>query len=302
MRLAVLRRADRDVPSILDPSDAARGYVPLEVLAGQGVLAPGLVAGDGLLPLLRSGVDAALSARLVEAAAAAPSDAFIASEGAAFAPPFRHPRMVWGIGLNYLAHARDLEAPHPTEPASFIKLDHTIVGAGDDIVLPPQSLRVTAEAELGLVIGRPTRDVTEEEALDHIGFVVCVLDQTAEDILQRNPRFLTRSKNFPSFLSFGPELVSTDEVRRADTGLNHIEVATWRNGEVHRANVVSDMAFDPARLVAFHSQMMPLLPGDLILTGTPGAAVVEDGDVAESRVAGVGVLRNPVVRRVPATA
>jgi 2-keto-4-pentenoate hydratase/2-oxohepta-3-ene-1,7-dioic acid hydratase in catechol pathway len=127
--------------------------------------------------------------------------------------------------------------------------------ADDAILLPPQSERGTAEAELGIVIGRTAWQVDEADALDHIAAVFCILDQTAEDILQRNPRFLTRSKNFETFLSLGGELVTTDEVRSPETGLGHLTVGTWRNGVLHRENTVDDMVFDPAALVAFHSHV-----------------------------------------------
>ena len=131
-----------------------------------------------------------------------------------FTAPYRRPRKIWGIGLNYVAHATDLTETVPDEPASFMKGDHTIIGPGDPIPLPSQSERVTAEAELGLVIGRLCRDVEPENALDHVFGVCPVLDQTAEDILARNPRFLTRSKNFPGFLSFGPAIAALSEVQR----------------------------------------------------------------------------------------
>jgi len=239
-----------------------------------------------------------------EAAAAAAERAF--AEGgprvrqpapAEFAPPLRAPRKIWGIGLNYVDHAGDLSAPLPDEPASFIKADHTVIGPGEHIELPWQSERVTAEAELGLVIGRLCRDVQEADALDYVWGVCCILDQTAEDILQRNPRFLTRSKNFPTFFSYGPTVVPLAEVLASGGSLDALEVSTVRNGEVHRTNTVSNMTFSPAHLVSFHSQVMPLFPGDVISTGTPGAVVIEDGDVAECRIPGVGTLTNPVRRR-----
>src|SRR5581483_2249889 len=123
-----------------------------------------------------------------------------------YCPLYRHPRKILGIGLNYRDHAADLNAPFPAEPASFMKCDNTIIGPGETIELPPQSLRVTAEAEIGVVIGRTCRFISEAQAPDYIGGYCLILDMTAEDILQKNPRFLTRSKNFDTFFSFGPEL------------------------------------------------------------------------------------------------
>lgn len=276
----------RVVPVVLD---VGRGWVPLAQMSDR---LPEDVRPD-LAGLVAAGLGTELRDRIGEAAATVPTRHVIDPD-ATLAAPFRRPRMLWGIGLNYVDHARDLEAPHPTEPASFIKGDHTIVGPGDAIVIPPESQRVTAEAELGLVIGTEAWRIDESDALDHVAAVMCVLDQTAEDILQRNPRFLTRAKNFPTFLSLGGELVTTDEVRSPTTGFNHLTVATWLNGALHRENTVGNMAFDPSALVAFHSHVFPLQPGDIILTGTPGAVVVAHGDVVECRIDGIGSLVNTV--------
>jgi 2-keto-4-pentenoate hydratase/2-oxohepta-3-ene-1,7-dioic acid hydratase in catechol pathway len=210
-----------------------------------------------------------------------------------YGPLYRHPRKIWGIGLNYKDHATDLNAPFPTEPASFMKGDHTIIGPGDPIELPPESERVTAEAELGVVIGRECRFVSEDEAADYVAGYCLIIDMTAEDILQRNPRFLTRAKNFDTFFSFGPELITRDEV----LDVMRLRVGTWSNGVLHRENVVANMAFPPYYLVSFHSNVMTLYPGDIISTGTPGAVVIEPGDTAECRIEGLGTLSNPVRRR-----
>jgi 2-keto-4-pentenoate hydratase/2-oxohepta-3-ene-1,7-dioic acid hydratase in catechol pathway len=209
------------------------------------------------------------------------------------APLYRRPRKIWGIGLNYAEHAGDLAETAPAdEPASFMRPDTTIIGPGDEIVLPPQSERVTAEGELALVMGREAKDVPEEEAPLFVAGFTTVLDMTAEDILRRNPRYLTRAKSFDTFFSFGPELVTPDEIEDVDA----LEVATVVNGEVHRSNTVSNMTFSPWWLVSFHSRIMTLLPGDVISTGTPGAVVVWEGDVAECRITGFEPLSNPIVR------
>jgi 2-keto-4-pentenoate hydratase/2-oxohepta-3-ene-1,7-dioic acid hydratase in catechol pathway len=232
---------------------------------------------------------------LAEAAAAASDDLFVPVADTAFGAPYRRPRMLWGIGLNYVEHASDLSEGVPDEPASFIKGDHTVIGPGEDIPIPAQSSRTTAEAELGVVIGRYCRNVEPDEALDYLAGVCPVLDQTAEDILERNPRFLTRSKNFPGFFSFGPRIVPLEEaVAAAGGSLADVEVATVINGAVHRKNTVSHMRYDPAFLVSFHSKVMPLFPGDIISTGTPGAVRIRPGDVVECRIPGVGTLCNPV--------
>ncbi len=216
-----------------------------------------------------------------------------ASSQLSYAPLYRRPRKIWGIGLNYVEHAGDLSESAPAdEPASFMRPDTTIIGPGAEIVLPPQSERVTAEGELAIIIGREAKDVSEEDASSVVAGFTTVLDMTAEDILRRNPRYLTRSKSFDTFFSFGPELVTPDEIEYVDA----LEVATVLNGKVHRSNTVSNMTFSPWWLVSFHSRVMTLLPGDVISTGTPGAVVIQEGDVVECRITGFEPLSNRVVR------
>jgi 2-keto-4-pentenoate hydratase/2-oxohepta-3-ene-1,7-dioic acid hydratase in catechol pathway len=211
--------------------------------------------------------------------------------GLAYAPLYRRPRKIWGIGLNYVEHAADLSEKAPsTEPASFLKPDTTIIGPGDGIRIPPQSQRTTAEAELGVIIGRQCKDVDEADAPGVVAGFTTIIDMTAEDILEKNPRYLTRSKSFDTFFSFGPELVTVDEVADVDA----LEVSTLHNGSLHRRNVVSNMTFRPWWLVAFHSRVMTLLPGDIISTGTPGAVHIRSGDVAGCEITGFRPLSNPV--------
>jgi len=282
--------SDVHLASIVDDGEERAALVDPE----RGVVVAREVAdwatGD-LLALIRGG----RLPELVSAAAALPASAFRDGDGVVFGAPYRHPRLVWGIGLNYRDHAADLSEDVPEEPASFIKADHTVIGPGESIPVPRQSSRTTGEAEMGLVIGSPCRDVDEADALDHVLGVVPVLDQTAEDILQRNPRFLTRAKNFPGFFSFGPQIVPLDEAIAHAGRLEDVEVSTVVNGTSTRTSTVELMRFSPAFLVSFHSRVMPLQPGDIISPGTPGAIHVRPGDTVECRIPGVGVLRNPVV-------
>lgn len=280
MRLATILDHGTDVPVLVDPD---RGVVPIAALA------------DRRLPSLLAVLEQGLYDDLVAAADAVGAEHFRPTADVTFTAPYRRPRKIWGIGLNYVDHAADLSESVPEEPASFIKGDHTIIGTADEIPIPAQSQRTTAEGELALVIGRECRNVSEDDALDHVFGVTTVLDQTAEDILQRNPRFLTRSKNFPGFFSFGPEIVPMAEVLERFGSIGAVEVSTVVNGDQTRTNTVEHMRYSPAFLVAFHSAVMPLFPGDVISTGTPGAIHVRAGDVAECRIPGIGRLVNPVV-------
>jgi 2-keto-4-pentenoate hydratase/2-oxohepta-3-ene-1,7-dioic acid hydratase in catechol pathway len=206
-----------------------------------------------------------------------------------------------GIGLNFVGHAGDLNARTTRVPTLFYKGPHTLIGPGDPIVLPDMSQRVTAEGELALVMGRPASRVSVADALDYVAGVCCALDQTAEDILLEDSRLLTLAKNFESFLSLGPEVAGLDELSQLNGSLNATRVETWLNGECVRSGTVADMRFGPAELVSFISHVVPLAPGDIISTGTPGAVRIEPGDVVECRVAGLRPLSNPVVRNTPAT-
>jgi 2-keto-4-pentenoate hydratase/2-oxohepta-3-ene-1,7-dioic acid hydratase in catechol pathway len=209
------------------------------------------------------------------------------------APLLRTPRKLLGVGLNYAEHAGDLGETRPNEPATFMKPATTIIGPGDSVVLPRQSERTTGEAELALVIGRRARDLSPTEALAAVAGVVPIIDMTAEDILQRNPRFLTRAKSFDSFFAFGPELVTLSEVG----DLANLEVQTVLDGVPERRNSVSNMMFSPAELVVFFSEVMTLEPGDVISTGTPGAVVLRHGARIGCAIPGIGAFECPVTDR-----
>ncbi len=211
------------------------------------------------------------------------SSRWILGANAEFAPPYRRPRLIWGIGLNYAEHASDLSEKQPQDPASFVKGDHTVIGHHDEIMLPPQSARVTTEAEIGLIIGRRSRAGTDAVTLETVFGFVPILDQTAEDILEQNPRFLTRSKNFATFFAFGPEVLTLDSL---PDDLGALTVSTVINGQVVRSNRVDNMLHSPSDLLRFHTDMMPMFPGDIISTGTPGAGVIVDGDTAAASIDG----------------
>ena len=212
------------------------------------------------------------------------------SEDVRYAPPYPAPPKIWGIGLNYIDHAADLKVSPPEEPASFMRPSTTIIGHGDPIVLPRQSQRVTAEAELAVIIGRRCKNISVEEVPAVLLGFTTVLDMTAEDILQRNPRFLTSAKSFDTFFSFGPWILTPSEI----PDLAATRIATVLNGQSERVNVVGNMAFPPYALVAFHSRVMTLLPGDIISTGTPGAVPLRSGDIVRCEVGGFPLLENPV--------
>jgi len=205
--------------------------------------------------------------------------------------PYLNPPKIWGIGLNFAEHAKDLNANHITdEPVSFMKPNTTIIGHGEPIILPLQSKRVTGEAELGVIIGKECKNVSEEKANEVISGYTTILDMTAEDILQRNPRFLTRAKSFDTFFSFGPWIVTPDEI----LDIQKLKITTLINHKAHRSNFVENMTFSPYQLISFHSKVMTLQPGDIISCGTPGAVVLRPGDHVGCEIKSIGRLENPV--------
>ncbi|MHA2365865.1 MAG: fumarylacetoacetate hydrolase family protein [Candidatus Hodarchaeales archaeon] len=219
-------------------------------------------------------------------------DHVIPFEKVKYAPLYRHPNKIWGIGLNYSDHANDLSEKVPSSmPASFMKPSTTIIGYNDEIKLPIQSEKTTGEAELGIIIGKKCKNVNREDWLSVVAGFTTIIDMTAEDILRKNPRYLTLSKSFDTFFSFGPHLVTTDEIEN----IKDLVVATVINGSIHAQNSVSKMTFPPDFLVSFHSEVMTLLPGDIISTGTPRAVHLNDGDVIECRIDGFKRLQNRVI-------
>ena len=221
------------------------------------------------------------------------------------APLYRNPKRIFGIGLNYVDHAGDIGAAAPTGfPGSFFKMADTLIGPGDEIRLPKleEAQKTTAEAELGIIMGKDCRDVSEENWQDAIVGYTTILDMTEESILKGNdyvsgnPRYLTIVKNFPTFFSFGPELVTPDEV----PDVLALEVQSVCNGQVYAKNVVANMTHRPARLVSLHSSIQGWYAGDILSTGTHRAFHIQDGDIAECRIVGpdgfeMRPLLNPVV-------
>lgn len=222
-----------------------------------------------------------------------------------YAPLYRNPKRIFGIGLNYVDHAGDIGTAAPQGfPGSFFKMADTLIGPGDEIKTPAlkEAQKTTAEAELGVILGKDCRDVPEKNWQDAIVGYTTILDMTEESILKGNdfvpgnPRYLTIVKNFPTFFSFGPQLVTPDEV----PDVLKLEVQSVHNGEIHAKNTVDHMTHLPARLVSLHSSIQGWYAGDVLSTGTPRAFHIQDGDIAECRIVGpdgfeMEPLKNPVV-------
>ncbi len=202
--------------------------------------------------------------------------------------PYEVPPKIWCIGLNYKSHAEDIDAVQPEEPGSFMKPASCMFQPGGMIVLPPPDVSddVDAEGELAVVIGRSCRFVPVENARDVIYGFTTTLDLTALDVLRKNPRYLTRAKSIDTFFSFGPVIVTADEVPDIDA----LEIITEHNGEICSRDFARNMKHRPLNLVAFHSNFFTLHPGDIISTGCPKGARIKPGDSVRARIEGVGTL------------
>lgn len=197
---------------------------------------------------------------------------------------------VVGVGKNYGAHIEEMgHTAAPAEPLLFLKPNTSVIGPGDPIVLPAQSEQIDFEGELAVIIGRIAKNVTAENAADFIFGYTIANDVTARDLQQRDGQW-TRGKGFDSFCPLGP--VVETEFDAADAMLT-----TTVNGATRQRGAVSEMLFSVPELVAFASSVFTLLPGDVILTGTPaGVGPILAGDRVEVSITGLGVLGNPVVR------
>ncbi len=208
--------------------------------------------------------------------------------GSPEAPPL--PSKIVCVGRNYREHAAELGNVAPEEePLLFLKAPSALVTGGGDIRIPPESQRIDYEGELALVIGKRVKNWQQESWLEALAGVCCANDVTARDLQKKDGQF-ARSKSFDTFCPVGPEIV---------TGLDPSDLAieTRVNGAVKQCSRTSRVVFSPAFLVGYVSRMMTLLPGDLILTGTPaGIGPLSPGDVVEVEIEGVGVLRNAVAR------
>jgi 2-keto-4-pentenoate hydratase/2-oxohepta-3-ene-1,7-dioic acid hydratase in catechol pathway len=199
------------------------------------------------------------------------------------------PSKVVCVGLNYADHVTEIkDASVAAEPTLFLKPSSSIVGPGDAIVLPAQSEKVDLEVELTIVMGQIAKNVSEKDALNYVWGFTVANDVTARD-LQHSDQQWARSKSFDSFCPIGPWI----ETEFAPDGQ---ELSSRINGETKQASTIDHMLHNVPKLISYISQNMTLLPGDVILTGTPaGITQIVSGDIVECEIEGIGTLVNPVI-------
>ncbi|MEV2256490.1 fumarylacetoacetate hydrolase family protein [Streptomyces sp. NPDC050147] len=217
-------------------------------------------------------------------------------EEAEFATLVPHPNKIVCLGLNYASHIKEMGRDTPQYPTLFAKYDGSLIGAHDPITLPCVSDRVDWEAELGFVIGRAARHVPKEKALDHVAGYTVVNDVTVRDYQRRTREFLS-GKTFEATTPVGPVLVTADEFGGQEPDL---EIRCEVDGEVMQFSRTSDLLFGIADIVSYLSDIITLLPGDVICTGTPGGVgdgrepkvYLEPGQTLRTVIEGLGETRN----------
>lgn len=209
--------------------------------------------------------------------------------GVRMLPPIL-PSKVIAIGKNYADHAREMGGEPPDEPVLFLKPSTSVIGPGATIAYPPLSQQVDFEGELAVVIGRLCREVPVERVADVVLGYTCANDVTARD-LQRSDGQWARAKSFDTFCPLGPWI-------ETDLDPSDLAISTRVNDVVKQDARTSLLLHDVAELVAFASNVMTLLPGDVILTGTPaGVGPLNVGDKVSVTIEGIGTLTNTVVAR-----
>jgi len=216
-----------------------------------------------------------------------PTDEVVPFKELKFLSPTR-PTKIVAVGLNYKAHAEEMGKPLPEEPLLFLKPSTSVIANKMRIVLPKMSKRVDYEGELAVVIGRKCKKVSPEEAKEYILGYSCFNDITARDLQQKDVQY-TRAKSFDTFAPYGPWIATEID----PIGL---KITTKVNDQLKQEGNTQDMIFSPFELVSFISQIMTLLPGDVISTGTPpGVGPLKPQDKVEVEIEGIGKLINYAV-------
>ncbi len=199
------------------------------------------------------------------------------------------PSKIVALGLNYHAHAKELNLPVPDAPLIFLKPSTAVIGPEDNIIYPSTSARVDYEGELAVVIKKPVWRVAAKDAMDYVLGYTCFNDVTARD-LQHHDKQWARAKGFDTFAAVGPCI-------ETDLEPNNVVVETYLNGELKQQGNTSDLIYSIPEIINFISHVMTLLPGDIIATGTPsGVGAMYPGDAVEIRIEPIGRLKNSVVK------
>ncbi len=204
--------------------------------------------------------------------------------------PIERPR-VFGLGYNYRAHSQEVGKASPAIPVLFMKPCTAVIGPGDSIVYPPDGENIHFEGELTVVIGKQARHVSEQDALGYVLGYTCGNDVSDRVLQRRESEFgcLLAGKGYDTFAPIGPVIATNLDP-------SNLNIITRVNGEVRQDGNTADLIFSVAQIIAYLSKYMTLLPGDLIMTGTPaGVGPIKVGDTIDVEIEGIGVLSNNVI-------
>jgi 2-keto-4-pentenoate hydratase/2-oxohepta-3-ene-1,7-dioic acid hydratase in catechol pathway len=202
------------------------------------------------------------------------------------------PSKIIAIGLNYYDHARELKMPVPDHPIMFIKPASAVIMNGGSIIYPRQSKNVHYEGELAMVIGKKAKNVKKSDANKYIKGFTCANDVTARDLQNIDGQW-TRAKSFDTFCPLGPRIIKNIDPM-------NLNIRTRINGKTKQNSNTKNMIFNVYELVSFVSSVMTLLPGDVILAGTPpGVGPLKIGDIVEVEIEKIGILKNMVISAKP---
>jgi 2-keto-4-pentenoate hydratase/2-oxohepta-3-ene-1,7-dioic acid hydratase in catechol pathway len=270
------------------------------LLDGADVIALGDLVADAPADMI--GVIAAgeaLRARLAAALPGAPAGARRTLSSVELLPPVPQPGKILCLGLNYAAHAAEGGNQVPEHPTVFVRVTTSLVAPGAPVIRPRVSEQLDYEVELVVVIGRRCHDVAEKDALSHVFGYTIMNDVSVRDYQRRTSQW-TLGKNFDGSGPMGPAIVTADELPAGARGLG---IRTRLNGELLQNGNTEDLVFPVPRIVSLLSEVMTLLPGDVIATGTPSGVGharrpqlwMKPGDVVECEIDGIGTLSNPIV-------
>jgi len=199
-----------------------------------------------------------------------------------------NPSKIVCVGLNYKDHAEELKMAIPERPVLFMKPSTSVIQDGDNIVYPSQVKELHYEAELAIVVGKKVKNISANDVQEYIEGYTCANDITARD-QQREDSQWTRAKSYDTFSPIGPKIVK-------DIDPNNLNIKAYVNGKVRQSSSTSNMIFKVEELVSYISNIMTLLPGDVIITGTPpGVGELKRGDMVEVEIEDIGKLKNKVV-------
>lgn len=204
-----------------------------------------------------------------------------------FLPPCV-PTKIIAVGLNYFDHANEVQMKISDEPLIFMKPPSTLIAHNDNIIYPKMSKQLDYEAELAVIIKNRIKNIEPEDVFENILGYTCFNDVTARDLQKKDEQW-TRAKSFDTFAPIGPFI---------STGLNpdNLQIKLYKNGQLMQNSSTNNMIFKVDKIISFISKIMTLFPGDIIATGTPsGVGKLEEGDIVEVEIEGIGVLKNNVL-------